>query len=443
MGRYDLPAPRYTSYPTVPYWTQDFGPADYANRLTEAGRGGLAQPLSIYIHIPFCREMCTFCGCNVVIAKDARKADPYLEHVRAEMALAAKLLGERRQFAQLHYGGGTPTFLDEERLGCLWEGLREHFEPTADAELAIEVDPVVTSREQLALLASQGFNRLSLGVQDFDPTVQRAINRIQSVEQTHTIITDARALGFRGINVDLIYGLPHQQPESWQRTLDQILLMRPDRAAVYSFAYLPDLRGHQRKLAQDSIPFGVPKLALFAMAYDAFVGAGYRAIGMDHFALADDELALAQARRVLSRSFQGYTVRRADDVVAFGATGISDVAAAYAQSVRPLPRYYAAVDSGNFAIERGVRLTADDRRRRQVITQIMCNFWVDLGPEGATTFARELDALRSLEQEGLVRLSGTEIELTGLGRVFVRNVAMVFDAYLQKEQAKPRFSATV
>ena len=443
VARYDVAAPRYTSYPTAPSFTESFSADDYAARLDAAAHEGEGSPLSLYVHVPFCRELCTFCGCNVVVARDPAKADPYLDRVIAEAALAARRLGARHRFAQLHWGGGTPTFLDAPRLARLWNGLRRHFVPTDDAEIAIEVDPVVTTRAQLALLRGLGFNRLSLGVQDLDPIVQRAVDRVQTVEQTRATLEDARTLGFRGINVDLIYGLPHQSPEPWARTLEQVIAMRPDRAAVYSFAYLPDLRTNQRRIAAAAVPVGAAKLALFAQAYDAFVAAGYRPIGMDHFARPDDELALAQERRVLGRNFQGYTVARAGDVVALGATGISDVQGAYAQSVRPLSRYYAAIDEGRFATARGVRLSDDDRLRRDVITSLMCNFWVDLGRDGVTRFARELEDLRALEADGLVRIDGTEVAPTALGRVFVRNIAMVFDAYLRRPDGTRRFSHAV
>jgi len=442
VARYDVPAPRYTSYPTVPEWSDAFGPDDYAACLTQAGAAGAQSPLSLYVHIPFCQEMCTYCGCNVVIARDRGKADPYLDHLEREIALAANRLGERRQCSQLHLGGGTPTFLDEAQILRLWQALGR-FSFSADAELAVEVDPVVTTHDQITLLRQLGFNRLSMGVQDFDPEVQRAVHRVQTVEQTGALIEHARALGFRGINVDLIYGLPLQRTEGWARTLGRVLDLAPDRIAVYSFAYVPDVRPHQRRIAPASLPRGAEKLDLFRMAYESFVAAGYQPIGMDHFALPSDELALAQRRRTLSRNFQGYTVKSAADAVAFGVTGISDVAGAYAQSTRPIPRYYQAIDAGRFATERGLRLSEDDRRRRAVITQIMCNFWVNLGKGGATAFARELEDLRALEDEGLLRIDGNEIELSALGRIFVRNVAMVFDSYLRNPAKPAAFSRTV
>lgn len=439
VARYEIPAPRYTSYPTVPVWGELDGAA-YSRQLVVAGDIGRRQPLSLYVHLPFCEELCSYCGCNVIVARKKSIADSYLDHLLKEVELAARRLGPRRSFDQLHYGGGTPTFLSEAQLTRLFAGITKHFEPTADAEMAIEVDPVVTTMDQLELLRAQGFNRLSLGVQDLDPQVQRAVRRVQSAEETAEVVSTARRLGFRGINFDLIYGLPHQTNRSWSRTLETVLSMRPDRTAVYSFAYLPQQRTHQSRIDAAQVPTGAQKLELFALAYEAFARAGYRPIGLDHFAHPDDELSRAQAERRLSRNFQGYTARPAGDVVAFGASAISDVAGLYAQSARPLNRYYEAIDRGAFATERGIRATDDDRVRRAIISAILCNFFVDLAAY-AGSFDREWRELEWLESEGLVTLAGRTVELTSLGRVFVRNVASVFDAYLTADSSG--FSKTV
>jgi oxygen-independent coproporphyrinogen-3 oxidase len=441
VRRYDLAAPRYTSYPTVPEWTSSFGPEAHALKLEEAGRASPGAPLSMYVHLPFCREMCTYCGCNVVITENQAKADPYLDHVAAELDLAAKRLSERRSVAQLHWGGGTPTFLSEEQINRLWTEIGLRFRVLPGAEVAVEIDPVVTTRGQLALLRQLGFNRLSMGVQDFDERVQRAVNRVQPPADTRALLEYARSLGFSGVNFDMIYGLPHQSPSSWAATLETVIAMRPDRLALYSFAYLPELKPHQKKIDRAALPTGKNKLALFLQAYKTFAAAGYQPIGMDHFALPDDELARAQARRSLGRNFQGYTVTAAQDSVGLGATGISDVCGSFAQNVRPLGKYYQAVESGRFATERGIRLTEDDKRRRQVITQIMCNFWVDLGSDGY--FERELDRVRAFERDGLLRIDGTQLELLPMGRLFVRNVAAVFDAYLSRPDHANAFSRTV
>jgi oxygen-independent coproporphyrinogen III oxidase len=300
--------------------------------------------------------------------------------------------------------------------------------------VAVEIDPKVTSRSQLALLRSIGFNRLSMGVQDLDPRVQEAISRIQTPEETREVLETARALGFRGINFDLIYGLPRQTPGSWSRTLEQVLEMGPDRMAVYAFAHVPDVRPNQKRLPTAELPRGTDKLELFRLAWEAFTGAGYRPIGMDHFAREGDELAEAQARRALTRNFQGYSVRAATDVVALGVSAISDVGGVYAQNPHGIPRYQAAVDSGRLATERGFAATADDVRRRFVITQLMCNFFVDLGERAAEEFKPELSRLREMESEGLVEVRGSEVEVTPLGRIFVRNVASIFDAHLTAGQ---------
>ncbi len=442
LSRYNVSGPRYTSYPTAPAWRKDFGPEHLLARLEQAGARERTEPLSLYVHLPFCRSLCWYCGCNVVVSKDRCAADRYIDHLELELDLVAERLGARRTLSQIHWGGGTPTFLNETQLERLWRAITRRFRIARDAEVAIEVHPAVTTAGQLTLLRSLGFNRVSMGLQDFDARVQQATNRLQSPEETRALLEHARLLGFQGVNFDLIYGLPHQDPEGWARTLETVLSMRPDRLAVYSFAFMPEVLKHQRRMPAAAIPDGRTKLELFRAAYAAFVSAGYQPIGMDHFAVPDDELSRAQAERRLGRNFQGYTVQAASDVVAIGSTGISDVGGAYAQNVRALPRYYERVSQGRLATERGLALTADDQRRRAVITRLMCNFWVDLGPDAASDFAPELERLRAFEDDGLVKRTGTQLELTPLGRLFVRNVAMVFDTYLAGAE-RPRFSRTV
>ena len=438
LARYDVPAPRYTSYPTAPAWTPSVGPAEFAAALDRAAQRPDA-PLSLYVHIPFCSERCGFCACNVVITRSRAKADRYLGILAREMDAVAERLGQRNTVSQIHWGGGTPTFLDEKQIEALWTAITRRFRVAPHAEVAIEIDPVVTTRSQIELLRKLGFNRISLGVQDLDPVVQKAIDRVQSVEETRAALDHARALGFSGINFDLIYGLPFQTKESWARTLAQVLEMRPDRLAVYSFANVPDVRPNQRRLAQANIPHGADKLALFRMAWEAFVNAGYRQIGMDHFAAPGDELALAQERRALGRNFQGYTVQTANEVIAFGTSAISDIGGVYAQNSHSLPQYEDAIVEGRLAADRGIRLTEDDVLRRGLISQLMCNFFVDL--REVPGFDSELARLAGLEREGLLTLNGRVAELTPLGRIFVRNVATVFDAYLATQA--PRFSKAV
>ena len=436
LRRYDVPAPRYTSYPTAPVWSDAIGPAAYAAALNRAAQTP-AAPLSLYAHIPFCKERCAFCGCNVVITRSSATADRYLGALMREMDTVAARLGERRSLSQIHWGGGTPTFLDERQIDQLWTATTRRFRVLPSAEVSIEIDPVVTTASQLDLLRGLGFNRISMGVQDLDPRVQVAITRIQSAEETRKALDHARTLGFLGINFDLIYGLPLQTKETWRRTLEQILEMRPDRLAVYSFAYVPEVRPNQKRLPVVGIPAGADKLELFRIAWEMLTGAGYQQIGMDHFAVPEDELAQAQSRRALGRNFQGYTVQTATEVVAFGASAISDIGGIYAQNSHALPRYERAVNDGDLAVERGALLSADDLQRRAIISNIMCNFWVEV-PKG---FTAELARMVELEREGLVTVRGREVEVTPLGRIFVRNVASAFDAYLDKQ--KTTFSRAV
>jgi oxygen-independent coproporphyrinogen-3 oxidase len=439
VRRYDIPAPRYTSYPTAPAWEAAIGPAEYAQALQRADAS--SAPLSLYAHIPFCRERCSFCGCNVVISRRTGRADRYLAALEGELGAVAALLPHRRKLSQVHWGGGTPTFLEAAQIVRLWRAITSRFQVLPDAEISIEVNPEVTTLGQLGVLRSLGFNRLSMGVQDVDPAVQQAIRRDQPIEVTRAMLDHARQLGFSGINFDLIYGLPRQTPESWATSLKRVLELRPDRVAVYGFAFLPELKPHQKRLATFGIPRGAEKLELFRLAYEAFTGAGYRQIGMDHFALPDDELSRAQARRALTRNFQGYTVQSATEVIAFGATGIGDVGGLYAQNMHLLPEYEAHALAGELCTGRGFRLSDEDRRRREVVTQIMCNFFVDLGADGAEHFSAELQRLQRFEAEGLLHIDGPRLELTDLGRVFVRNVASVFDEYLARPGA--RFSRAV
>lgn len=434
----DVPGPRYTSYPTVPEWSGEARAAELVSAYHRAAEQ--RRPLGVYVHVPFCAERCAFCGCNVVVTRSQEKADRYLDYLEQEIDLVMPHLWSRPTVRQLHWGGGTPTFLNESQLRRLHDMIARRFEITEEAEVALEVDPKVTTLAQVDLLGELGFNRMSMGVQDFDPHVQEAINRKQSFEDTRDIVERARAAGFRGVNFDLIYGLPRQTDESWRETLRQVLDVGPDRLAIYGFAFLPELRPHQKRLPQADIPEGPSKHRLFRIAYETLVDAGYQAIGMDHFARPDDELAKAQRERRLGRNFQGYTVRSADDTVAFGLTAISDVAGHLAQSVPQMKKYEAALDEGRLPTLRGLRRNDDDKARNRIINSLMCNFWVDLGDE-APSYAREMEKLRPLREIGLVEVAGTEIEVTPIGRFFVRNIAMAFDSYLEKSQH--RFSRTV
>ncbi len=449
IHKYDRPGPRYTSYPTAPEWSPEFGAGRYAEHLARAERQG--GPLSLYVHLPFCREMCRFCGCNVIATHDRTRADHYLDVLEKEVALVADHLPTRRTVSQLHWGGGTPTFLDERQLTRCHQILARHFAFLPDAEKAIEIDPAITTRSQIETLAGLGFNRISMGVQDFDDRVQQVVGRIQGEKETAELVEAARRNGFGGVNLDLIYGLPYQTPETWKRTLQRILVIHPDRMAVFGFAYVPWAKPHQRLLPQEALPRTQQRVELFLAAVEAFTGAGYRLIGLDHFALETDELARAQAAGTLFRNFQGYTVRPADDTVAFGMTSISDVGGAYAQNVHKLRDWAAAVERGELPVERGATLTPDDLLRRHAINQVMCQLRLDLrevavryGAEARAALAADLAGARAeLEADGLITFDGDVLRVTPLGQLLVRNVAMLFDAYLRKAGGKRQFSRTV
>ena len=451
IHQYDRPGPRYTSYPTAVEFSEQFDEAAYREQLARAA-ARRTDPLSLYLHLPFCEERCSFCGCSVIITKKREVAAHYLEYLHREIEMLAAALDGRRAVVQYHWGGGTPTYLAIDQMAALHALVTRHFDLQPGAEVAIEVDPRVTSFEQLALLREMGFNRLSLGVQDFTPEVQAAVNRIQSEAMTRALYDEARRLGFESINVDLIYGLPLQTRASFARTLDQVIGMRPDRVAVYSFAHVPWIRGNQKKLNPADLPAAERKIELFVEAIERFSGAGYRQIGMDHFALPDDELARASAAGRLHRNFMGYTTRPAPDMVAAGVSAIGDVCGAFAQNTKKLSTYYAALDAGRFPIERGYRLDADDHLRRHVIANLMCNFQVDVaevesrfGIGFASYFAGELEALAAgAAKDGFLRIAPGRLEVTPTGRLFVRNVAMVFDRYLRgRAGEKPVFSRTI
>ena len=452
ITRFDRPGPRYTSYPTAVEFSERFTVATYEDHLRDADALGDA-PLSLYVHLPFCAERCLFCGCHVIISPNKAVAEPYLELLKKEIALVADRLPNRRRFAQLHLGGGTPTYYSPAQLKDLVSHLLRYFTPAPGAELAVEVDPRVTTKEHIDTLADLGFNRLSLGVQDLTPVVQEAINRIQSLEQIGAIVKHARARGFRGINADLIYGLPLQTPESFEQTVNAVISLGVDRSAVYSFAFVPWVRGHQKKLEFDNLPDAATKVRLFAIARERFLAAGYEPIGMDHFALPDDDLALARKTGSLRRNFQGYAVIPGDDVIGFGISAIGDVRGAYVQNEKKLSVYEELITAGRLPAVRGFARSDDDDVRRHVIHELMCNFRVDIadverrfGVDFARYFADDLALLADAEAEGLATVTDREIAATPVGELFVRNLAMCFDRYQREKHAadaKPVFSRTV
>ncbi len=451
LHRFDKPGPRYTSYPTAVEFGDDVDIDAYRSKLKEADDLG-SNPLSLYAHLPFCEHRCLFCGCNVVITPHTEIADEYLGYIKREVDAVATLLPNRRHVAQMQWGGGTPTYYRAEQIKELFDHLASYFIFDEGAEISIEVDPRVTTMDQLDTMVQLGFNRLSMGVQDFTPHVQELISRNQTFEQTRRLVEHARSIGFaEGINLDLIYGLPGQQLDTFDASLSRVLELRPDRVAVYSFAFVPWIKGHQRKMDSEVLPSPDLKVALYLQAMERFLGAGYEPIGMDHFALPTDELARAAAARKLHRNFMGYTVKPAADMVAFGVSGIGDVCGGYFQNVKKLSTYYAALDAGTLPTERGYLLDNDDLIRRTVITQLMCNCYIakqDIAEQFGIDFDEYFDS--SLQQLGeardaeLVNLSDDAITVTDRGRLFVRNICMAFDRYREgKEDSSPMFSQTV
>jgi len=447
--RYDKPGPRYTSYPTAPEWKEGFSDADYRNALADAAKRP-DEPLSLYVHIPFCHERCIYCGCNVVVTEKEGVADQYLDYLDREFALAAEALGSKRRVMQLHWGGGTPTYLDLDQIERLFSSIQKYFELGEGAEIALEVDPRVTSKEQLQTLRGLGFNRVSMGVQDLNPEVQRAITRYQTEEETVRLHEWCRELGFKGTNFDLVYGLPFQRPEAWEKTVSRIVELRPDRLAVYSYAHVPWMRPHQKWIPEEAIPLGPEKYDLFARARRLFTAAGYRAIGMDHFALPSDDLSVALDERRLHRNFMGYSVIPAAEMISFGTSAIGEIGGAYAQNEVKLSRYYEAIDAGKLPTARGFFLSRDDVIRRWLIRRLMCDFYLDTAElkrrfdvDYAEYFAAEEAELEEFYAEKFVGRDGDNLVVLPLGQIFVRNIAMVFDTYLKKPEGHKRFSRTV
>jgi oxygen-independent coproporphyrinogen-3 oxidase len=449
LAKYNRPGPRYTSYPTAPVWSDAFGPDDLERVHGQSDRA--QAPVSLYMHIPFCESLCLFCACNVIIQKDKSVAPPYLGILKRELARVSSSVSRERPVVQFHWGGGTPTYLTPSQIEDLFGAARESFTFASDAEIGIEVDPRVTTSAHLETLRRLGFNRLSMGIQDFHPDVQKAIHRIQSFEMTRDLISTARQLGFDSINVDLIYGLPHQTPERFAHTVEQILDLDPDRVALFSYAHVPWLKKQQGAFAE-FLPEGMQKFEIFRTGMLKFLEAGYLYIGMDHFAKPGDELAISQTNRTLHRNFQGYTTKAGADLYGMGVTAISGIQDAYAQNHRDLPSWEKAVNDRGIATMRGYRLSADDRLRRALISRLLCHTVVmkdeishEFGIDFDEYFADELRHLAAPREDGLVILERGEIRATWLGRLFIRNLAMIFDPYLEKQRlaAKPLFSKTL
>jgi oxygen-independent coproporphyrinogen-3 oxidase len=452
LRRYDRPGPRYTSYPTAPQFGADFGEDALRRAIQDSNGDPIPRRLSIYVHVPFCLSPCFYCGCNRVITRDKTRADGYLAHLCREIEMIAPLFDRDREVIQLHFGGGTPNFLSPTQLRRTVELLKRHFKfsGAVDRDISIELDPRTVSPQDIAELALAGFNRASLGVQDFDPAVQEAVNRVQGIEQTRAVVDACRTHGFRSVNIDLIYGLPNQTPDGFRRTLETVIAMHPDRLAVYSYAHLPDMFKAQRQLDASLLPDAETKLALLQLAIETLTAAGYVYIGMDHFALPDDELAQAQERGGLHRNFMGYTTHADSDLIGLGASSISHIGDSYSQNPRDLPSWQMAVDEGRMPVFRGMVLSEDDQLRADLIQRLMCQGEIPIsalerryGIDFASYFAVALERLQPLEADGLVSVYPDRIEATARGRMLLRNIAMCFDRYLQQPVDAPRFSRAI
>jgi oxygen-independent coproporphyrinogen III oxidase len=449
LEKYNRPGPRYTSYPTAPVWKDDFGPDDLEKYYIRADAA--AAPVSLYMHLPFCENLCLFCACNVSIQKDKSVTIPYLHALKKEIDHVSSRVSRERPVAQFHWGGGTPTYLTPAQMEDLFGHARERFTFAADAEIGIEIDPRVTNRAHLVSLRRLGFNRLSMGIQDFQPKVQETIHRVQHYEMTRDLILAARELGFESLNVDLIYGLPHQTADSFRSTIDKTLTLSPDRVAMFSYAHVPWLKKQQGSF-QMYLPEGMEKFRIFRAGLEEFLGAGYVYIGMDHFAIPGDELAVAQKNRTLHRNFQGYTTKAGADLYGMGVSAISSVAGAYAQNLKEVAAYQNTIATRGIATARGYQLSPDDILRRAVISRLLCHTIIpkqEVEKEFSISFdeyfAPELENLKESADEGLVILAPDQIRVTALGRIFIRNVAMAFDRYLREQQMdqRPLFSKTL
>lgn len=450
LRRFDVQGPRYTSYPTADRFVEAFGEPEYIQALEQRRVGGLALPLSLYVHIPFCESLCFYCACNKIVTKRHERSTEYLRYLSREIDLHVDHMGAGQTITQLHLGGGSPTFFTDEELSELMAMLRRSFVLEPGGEYSIEVDPRTVNQARLEHLSKLGFNRLSFGVQDFDSEVQKAVHRVQPAEQVFDLVAESRALQFDSVNVDLIYGLPKQTPESFQRTLQQITQLRPDRIALYAYAHLPERFKPQRRISASELPNAQAKVAMLANAMSTLLSAGYVYVGMDHFALPNDALAVAKRQGRLHRNFQGYSTQPDCDLIALGVSAIGRVGATYSQNAKTLEEYYDKLNQGHLPVVRGLAMTRDDLVRRAVIMALMCqgrlqyesielSYLIDF----PSYFGNELAALKKMQDDGLVELEPHAIQVTGLGWFFVRGIAMLFDRYLQADQNRARFSKII
>ena len=450
IRKYDVSGPRYTSYPTADRFVDGYGEAQCRQWLEKRNIGGIQQPLSVYVHLPFCNTICYYCACNKVVTKDHGRSAKYIKYLAREMALYDELLGEERLICQMHWGGGTPTFLSHAEMGGLMDELHKHFLPLPNAEYSIEIDPRKVEPGTMKFLAGLGFNRASMGVQDFDPVVQKAVNRIQSEAETRRAIDEARSNGFRSINIDLIYGLPKQTLEGFEATLGRVIDISPERIALYNYAHLPTVFKPQRRIADADLPPAETKLRIFTQAMERLTAAGYIYIGMDHFAKPHDDLAVAQRQGRLHRNFQGYSTHADSDLVAIGISAIGRIGPTYYQNTKTLDEYYDLLDWGHLPVKRGLEMTQDDLVRRAVIQALICHFRLSTESielsyltDFKSYFAVELAELEPFVNEGLVEVTPEWITITPRGRLLVRAICMVFDRYLGDKRRNASYSKVI
>ncbi len=450
IRRFDVSGPRYTSYPTADRFVEAFDAEAYRLWLGRRTIGGISRPLSLYVHIPFCNTICYYCACNKIITKDHGRSAKYLKYLAKELKMQAAALEGSHEVVQLHFGGGTPTFLSNDELRQLMASIREHFQLVPNGEYSIEVDPRKVDAETVALLAELGFNRMSVGVQDFDPAVQKAVNRIQSLAETHLVIEAARASGFKSVSVDLIYGLPKQNVISFNHTLEEVIGLSPDRLSIYNYAHLPRLAKPQRRINESELPSPDAKLQILQLAIRRLTDAGYVFIGMDHFAKPDDELTVAQRQGRLHRNFQGYSTHAEADLMAFGVSAISKVGPSYCQNYKTIEEYYDALDRDVLPVMRGIELTPDDLLRRSIIQALMCHFALSIESieiahliDFKSYFAVELADLAEMAKADLLSIDDQWLNVLPRGRMLVRNIAMVFDRYLRGDRERARYSKVI
>ncbi|MBI2967010.1 MAG: oxygen-independent coproporphyrinogen III oxidase [Bacteroidetes bacterium] len=451
LKKYDAPGPRYTSYPPAPLFSNEFTPEDFRKSIIQNNAARNTKDMSLYFHIPFCDTLCYFCGCNMVVTRDRKKINNYIQYLKKEITFTKELLSPGRKVTQLHWGGGTPSYLNPDEIMDLGEFTNQSFTFVNDPETGVEIDPRGLTKEHIECLRRVGFNRISMGIQDFDSRVQEAVNRIQPEDMTITVIGWARELGFKSINVDLIYGLPFQEIKSFEYTLDRVIDISPDRIAVFNFAYVPWLKPHQKIIKTSDLPSLETKLQLLKLSIEKLTSNGYVYIGMDHFAKPTDELSVAQVEKTLYRNFQGYSTRAGSDLYAFGISAISQVQDVYAQNIKEFNQYYQKIDGGVHPVMQGYRMNKDDLVRKEVIMQLMCNMELDKSKiekifdiSFDNYFEKSLSKLRQFSDDGLVINNSGKIIISRMGRLVLRNIAMCFDAYLDDIIAKkPIFSRTI